>query len=116
MLVLNFKILIGGFHFVRVLKRNPYNLLADRYPTDRAGIMDSYRLLSSAKLNPTNSSELKKYFPSLDRFKYQKGWWVIDILGNKYRSVVKIDFERNLVFVKFVGTHKEYDTFTDEYR
>lgn len=34
---------------------------------------------------------------------------VFNIGGNKYRLVAAIDYRRGLLFVKFVGTHKQYD-------
>lgn len=34
---------------------------------------------------------------------------VFNIAGNKYRLVVAVDYERQVFFIKFVGTHKEYD-------
>ncbi len=34
---------------------------------------------------------------------------VFNIAGNKYRIVVRISYERQVMFVKFVGTHKQYD-------
>jgi mRNA interferase HigB len=33
----------------------------------------------------------------------------MDIGGNKYRTVVKVWFGGQAVFVKFVGTHAAYD-------
>ena len=34
---------------------------------------------------------------------------VYNILGNNYRLVVKIHYDFGLVYIRFIGTHKEYD-------
>jgi mRNA interferase HigB len=34
---------------------------------------------------------------------------VFNIGGNKYRLVVAIDYTRQTIFVRFIGTHKQYD-------
>lgn len=34
---------------------------------------------------------------------------VFNIKGNNYRLVVKINYGARLVFIRFVGTHAEYD-------
>jgi len=38
---------------------------------------------------------------------------VFNICGNKYRIVVRIDYVRHGMLIRFVGTHKEYDEIKD---
>ncbi len=34
---------------------------------------------------------------------------VFNIKGNDYRLVVTVDFEKAIVWIKWIGTHKDYD-------
>ena len=34
---------------------------------------------------------------------------VFNIKGNSYRLVVAIDYEKGIVWIKWLGTHKDYD-------
>ena len=34
---------------------------------------------------------------------------VFNIKGNDYRLIVAFDYPRSIGFIKFIGTHKEYD-------
>lgn len=35
---------------------------------------------------------------------------VFNIAGNRYRLVVKINYPYRVVYVRFIGTHAEYDS------
>jgi len=34
---------------------------------------------------------------------------VFNVKGNEYRLVVAVDFEKSIVWIKWLGSHKDYD-------
>ncbi|MGI9294614.1 MAG: type II toxin-antitoxin system HigB family toxin [Pseudomonadales bacterium] len=50
--------------------------------------------------------ELKSQFRSASVLKNNRV--VFNIAGNKYRLVVAIDYHRQAVFIRFIGTHQQY--------
>jgi mRNA interferase HigB len=58
-----------------------------------------------------NFSDIKADFPSTDYVGNQH--YVFNIRGNRYRLVVVVKFTMGYVFIRFVGTHEEYDKIDD---
>ena len=54
-----------------------------------------------------NFSDIRTDFPDADYVGNQH--YVFNIRGNRYRLVVVIKFTIGRLFVRFVGTHSEYD-------
>ncbi len=52
-------------------------------------------------------ADIKKTFNSVDSVGNQH--YVFNIKGNNYRLVVVIKFTIGFVYVRFIGTHAEYD-------
>lgn len=54
-----------------------------------------------------NSNELKSQYKHASIV--GDGRVVFNIKGNDYRLVVSIDYDFQILFIRFVGTHKQYD-------
>jgi mRNA interferase HigB len=52
-------------------------------------------------------TDVKQMFRSVDILR--SGRAIFDIGGNKYRLVVAIHYRGKRVYVRFIGTHSEYD-------
>ena len=39
---------------------------------------------------------------------------IFNVAGNKYRLVVKMNYPYRIVYVRFIGTHREYDRISVE--
>lgn len=52
--------------------------------------------------------DIKKQFNSVDSV--GNGLFVFNIKGNDCRLIVRIIFKIRTVFIRFVGTHEEYDS------
>lgn len=61
----------------------------------------------TSKAEWTNPNEIKNEYPSASILNDNRV--VFNIKGNKYRLIVKINFEYEMVWIRFIGTHKEYD-------
>jgi len=55
----------------------------------------------------TSPGDIKSEYPRASILK--SGRVVFNICGNKYRLIVQINYSRRWVFIRFIGTHAEYD-------
>jgi mRNA interferase HigB len=74
----------------------------------RAGkaALDSW-FQEAKRANWKNSSDVKAGYASASIVGAER--LVSNIKGNSYRLVVAVDYERAILFIKWFGTHKEYD-------
>lgn len=54
-----------------------------------------------------NLNELKSAYPSASILDDNRVCF--NIKGNKYRLIVKINFNYQMIWIRFIGTHPEYD-------
>jgi mRNA interferase HigB len=64
-----------------------------------------YKEATDTRWNEPN--DIKQRYPSADIIPGNR--IVFNIKGNAYRLIVKIHYNTGIVFIRFVGTHAEYD-------
>ncbi len=74
-------------------------------PDSEQQLMVWYREATKADWNTPN--EIKSQYTSASILKNSRV--VFNICGNKYRLIAEINFMRKWVFIRFIGSHKEYD-------
>lgn len=77
----------------------------ERYPDAEQPLKAWYEEATSASWS--QPSDIKAQYRSASVLKNRRV--VFNIKGNDYRLIVAIAYKLQIVFVKFVGTHKEYD-------
>ncbi|MEA3544044.1 MAG: type II toxin-antitoxin system HigB family toxin [Thermodesulfobacteriota bacterium] len=78
----------------------------DRFPDSEQALKAWYAEAKSA--NWQSPTDIKAQYGNASILK--RGRVVFNICGNKYKLIVKINFSASIVYIRFVGTHKEYDT------
>lgn len=64
-----------------------------------------YQILKQNSFKDTN--EIKRLFPSSSFVGNNRV--VFNVSGNKYRLVVHIRYDIQIVYIRFIGTHADYD-------
>ena len=60
-----------------------------------------------SKADWTSSPDVKRLYATASIVSAER--IVFNIKGNDYRLVVAVDFEKAIVWIKWIGTHKAYD-------
>ena len=90
---------------MRVIAVSTLRAFWERYPDAEQPLKAWYEEAASAKW--TQPAEIKAQYRSASVLKNRRV--VFNIKGNDYRLIVAIAYKLQIVYVKFVGTHKECD-------
>jgi mRNA interferase HigB len=88
-----------------IISKTILNDFGNEHPDVIDALNDWYRIVKDADWNTFH--DIKQTFNSVDSVGNDR--YVFDIKGNHYRIVAMIFFDIRTVFIRFVGTHKEYD-------
>jgi mRNA interferase HigB len=88
-----------------IIARKTLNEYGEKYPEAKIALQKWYHELVDSDFK--NFNELKKTYSAASIVADDRV--VFNIHGNKYRLVVRINFQYKAIQVKWFGTHSEYD-------
>lgn len=94
---------------MRVISKRALVAFWGKNPQAKDPLMAWFDSISSREWK--NINELRQCYHTIDYVGNNR--FVFDILRDRFRLIAKIDFNCQLAFVRFVGTHKEYDRIAD---
>ena len=90
---------------MRVMAVSTLRAFWERYPDTEQPLKAWFDEVANASWS--QPSDIKEHFRSAFILKNRRV--VFNIKGNDYRLIAAIAYKLQIVYVKFVGTHKEYD-------
>lgn len=90
---------------MRIIAHRTLVLFYTKHTSAKSALEEWYT--KTAKANWDNFADIKKDFNSVDSVGNQR--YVFNIKGNDYRLVAVVKFKIKMVYIRYIGTHKDYD-------
>lgn len=94
---------------MRIFKERTIRLYYEKHPASKAALTEWTAKVKKSSWR--NFADIKKTFNSVDSIGNQH--FVFNIKGNEFRVIVVVKFNPQFVYIRFIGTHAEYDKITD---
>lgn len=88
-----------------IITRTRLLAFSKKHPTSIEALNRWYAITKAA--NWSNFADLKKVFSNVDYVGNDR--YVFNIKGNEFRLVLMIHFSIRTVYIKYIGTHQEYN-------
>jgi len=89
----------------RIFAKSTLREYWERYPDSEQYLKTWYDTAMNSEWKSPN--EVKQTYGNASILKDSR--IVFNIKGNSYRLVAKFNFEKQWIFIRFIGTHEEYD-------
>jgi len=90
---------------MRIVAKRTLRIFWEKHPDAKDPLLAWYREVE--KEDWSNSAKLKEKYRSASVVADKRV--VFNIKGNDYRLVVKINYPYRVIYIRFIGTHTEYD-------
>lgn len=91
---------------MRILSRNKIVDYVKKHNQSKNKLMTIYNTLTLGTYK--NSQEIIDVFPKASQVPKN---CIVFRKGNDYRMIIQFDYSRQIGFIKFIGSHNEYDVF-----
>ena len=89
----------------RIFAKSTLREFWEKHPDSEQYLKTWYSTAINCKWQTPN--DIKKTYATASILK--DGRVVFNIKGNSYRLIAKFNFEKQWIFIRFIGTHEEYD-------
>ena len=90
---------------MRIFTRKRIVEFYKKYPDSKKQLESWHKIIKNKKfLNPNEVIAMFSYADIIG-----DGIIVFNICGNKYRLVVRMRYDNHMAYIKFLGTHNEYN-------
>jgi len=90
---------------MRIFTEQALREYAEEHPDSKVALQEWVTIVKKSEW--ACFADIKKTFNSADSVGNQH--YVFNVKGNNYRLVVVVKFTVKFVYIRFIGTHKEYD-------
>ena len=90
---------------VRIIARNVLVTFGETHPNANPSLNRWFRVAKAAEWKAT--SEVQANFPKAKVLNDERVRF--EVAGGDFRMIVSFDFTRQIAYIKFLGTHAEYD-------
>lgn len=90
---------------MRIFTEQTLKVFIKKHPDSKTALQEWVTIVKQS--NWTCFADIKDTFNSVDCIGNQR--YIFNIKGNNYRLVVIVKFTIQFVYIRFVGTHAEYD-------
>ncbi len=94
---------------MRIIAKATLRGFWQKHPDSKEQLLSWYKNFS--KMSYSNPNQIKGVYRSADQV--GNGRIVFNICGNDYRLIVHFNYKFQFGYIRFIGTHKEYDTIKD---
>ena len=96
-------------HIMRIITKKRIAEFIEKHADAKIALEDWYSTTISADW--TSFEDMKRFFRSVDAVGNKR--YVFNIKGNSYRLIAIVRFDYKIVYIRFIGTHAEYDKIKD---